>query len=111
LICSGGEILTVSTPLKERHIPSLLRQLKKHAAKWREIGTGLDFLPSELDIIQAQPNWMHGAPESYFAAMLQKWIEWAPEDNRGSINFANIDDLKRALNQAGLGATAHELKL
>ena len=89
----------------------MLRQLKKHAVKWREIGTNLDFLPSELDNIGAQPNRMQGAPLSYFGAMLQEWIQWAPGDSRGSTNFANLEDLRSALNETGLGATAHELKV
>ena len=100
-----------STPLKERNIPSLLRQLKKHAAKWRDIGTYLEFFPSELDNIQARPNLMQGAPMSYLGTMLQEWVQWAEGDSRGSTSSANIEDLRSALNQAGFGATARELKL
>ena len=103
--------MTVSSSLKEKNIPSLLRQLKKHAAKWRDIGTYLEFLPSELDNIQARPNLMQGAPMSYLGAMLQEWMQWAPADDRGSTNFASMEDLRNALDQAGFGATAHELKL
>ena len=71
----------------------------------------MDFLPSELDNIEAQPNRIQGAPLSYFGAMLQEWIQWAPDDSRGSTNFANLEDLRSALNEAGLGATAHNLKV
>ena len=100
-----------TAPLKEQNIPSLLRQLKKHAAKWRDIGTYLEFLPNELDNIEAQPSRMHGAPMSYLGAMLQEWVQWAQGDSRGSTSSANMEDLRSALNQAGFGATARELKL
>ena len=115
-ICSGSTdgdstCSKATTALTERHIPSLFRQLKKHAAKWKDIGLHLGFLPSELDNIEAQMNLMQGAPLSFFGAMLQGWIQWAPEDSRGSTNFANMEDLKGALDEAGLAATAHALKL
>ena len=38
--------------------------------------------------------------------MLSKWLEWAPNDNRGSASFATLRALKDALNKSGLGATA-----
>ena len=103
---SGG-----AAELTERNMPSLMRQLKKHASKWREIGTHLDFLPGELSNIEARPSLNQGAPTSWLGAMLEEWIQWAPNDSRGSTNFANLKDLKYALNEAGLGATAHDLKL
>ena len=83
----------------------------KHAANWREIGICLKFLPSELRNIAAQPYLMQSATLSYFEAMLSQWVQWAPGDSRGSTNFAYLEDLKSALNQAGFGATAHELKV
>ena len=43
--------------------------------------------------------------------MLSQWLQWAPGDSRGSTSFATLEDLKTALNQAGLGATAHDLKV
>lgn len=100
-----------TSKLKENHLPSLLRQLKKHAAKWREIGTHLVFLPGELDNIEARPNLSAGAPVSWLGAMLTDWLQWAPDDNRGSTNFAVLEDLKHALKEAGLGVTAHDLRV
>ena len=100
-----------SRKLMDKDLPFLLRQLKKHAAKWREIGTHLEFLPGELDNIEARPNLSQGAPVSWFGAMLQDWLQWAPSDSRGSTSFATLEALKGALNDAGLGATAHDLKL
>ena len=90
----------------------MLRQLKNHAAiKWREIGIHLGFLPGELDNIGARPNLSQGAPVSWFGAMLESWLQWAPGDCRGSTSFATLEDLKVALGEAGLGASAYDLTL
>ena len=97
--------------LTNKDLPSLLRQLKNHAAKWREIGIHLGFLPGELDNIGARPTLSQGAPVSWFGAMLESWLQWAPGDGRESTSFATLKDLKAALNETGLGATAHNLNL
>ena len=102
-----GQILK----LTERDIPSLLCQLKKHASKWREIGIHMGYLPGELDNIEARPNLSQGAPVSWFTAMLESWLQWAPGDSRGSTSFATLEGLKDALSEAGFGASAYNLNL
>ena len=86
-------------------------QLKNHSAKWREIGIHLGFLPGELNNIEARPILSHGAPVSWFGVMLESWLQWAPRDSRGSTSFATLGDLKDALSEAGLGASAYDLSL
>lgn len=88
-----------------------MKKLKAHAAKWREIGIHLGFLPGELSNVEVRPNLMQGAPISWLGALLEEWIQWAPRDCRGSTSFAKLEDLKAALNDAGLGATAHGLNI
>ena len=95
--------------LTEKHITRLLRQLKKHASKWREIGINLEFLPGELANIAARPNLSEGAPVSLLGALLEEWIQWAPGDSRGSTDFATLESLKTALSDSGLGVAAHDL--
>ena len=97
--------------LTNRDLPLLLRQLKIHAAKWREIGIHLGFLTGELASIEARPNLSHSAPLSWFVSMLEDWLQWAPEDSRGSISYATLEGLMDALRQSGLGASACDLKL
>ena len=97
--------------LCERHYGSLLRQLSQHATKWKDIGTHLGFLPGELSNIEASPNSIQGAPVSWLGAMLVQWLQWAPGNRQGSTSFATLEALKTALNQAGLGAAAHDLKV
>ena len=97
--------------LSDKHLPILLGQLTVHAAKWRLIGTHLKFRSGELDNIEARPKLSQGAPTSFLGALLEEWIQWAPEDGRGSLNFATLDSLKSALKEAGLGAASHDLCL
>ena len=63
----------------------------------------LEFLPGELDNIEVSPSLLHGAPVSWLQAMLTRWIR--------SGNFATLQSLKNALNKAGLGAAACDLKV
>ena len=98
-----------STRLSDHHMSSLLHQLSEHAVKWREIGTYLGFRPGELDNICGHALRM--SPTDWLQEMLAQWLQWAPADGRGSNNFATLEDLKTALYQAGLGATAHDLNI
>ena len=97
--------------IADKHLSGLFQQLKKHAFKWREIGMHLGFLPGELSTIEGRPSLIQGAPVSYLGALLEESIQWAPGDSRGSTSFTTLDSLKAALNEAGLGAAAHDLKI
>ena len=87
----------------------IYKKLKPYAYKWREIARGLRFTPAELENITANPSHSTAAPGSYLSAMLSDWLEWAPGDARGSINCATMEDLRSAVDRAGLGLTAREL--
>ena len=89
---------------------SLYEQLKPYAAKWREIGTHLGFHQPELDSIHAKPALFMGAPDSWLSAMLTDWLQWKPGDSRGSTEHASLEKLKSAVDKAGLGKTAAELR-
>ena len=105
-MCLGG-----GTLLTERHFPDLFHQLKIHAAKWREIGFCLGFFSGELDRIQASPTLLMDAPFSYLRSVLSQWMQWIPGDDRGSANFATLEDLQRALSDAGLVVAAYDLHI
>ena len=87
----------------------IYKKLQPHASKWRDIAIGLGFTPAELDNIAANPSRVTTAPRSYLSAMLSDWLEWAPGDARGSTKYATIEDLRSAVDRAGLGLTAREL--
>ena len=93
------------------HCSSLICQLSEYAAKWKEIGTYLKFRQNELNNIEARPLLLNGAPKSWLSALISEWVEWAPGDSHGSTNYANLEDLKSAVSQAGLGVIAAELSL
>ena len=89
----------------------LFTQLGKHAAKWKEIGTHLGFLPGDMATIEASLSLTIQGPKGCLSEMLAQWLQWAPGDRRGSIDFAKLSTLKSALREAGFGRTAHDLKL
>ena len=86
----------------------MLNQLKEHAAKWRDIGTNLSFQQGELNNIQVAPKYHMEAPHSWLSAMLSKWLERAPNDERES---ATLEALKAAVRKANLGSAAESLTI
>ena len=99
------------TVLTSCHYASLIQQLSSDAAKWREIGIYLGFSANELNVIQSKPALFTEAPTSWLQEILSQWLQWAPGDSRGSTSYATLENLKIALSRAGLGATAHHLKV
>ena len=93
---------TLSTCLNEAdHHSILFEQLSKHSAEWRNIGRHLGFTPSALDIIEAKPALFHQAPKGWLDAMLAQWLR----------NGGQLETLKNALWDAGLGQTADDLHI
>ena len=95
--------------LTEHDLSTLLCQLSKYSGNWFDIGIHLKFRYRELDDIKVRPCLIQDAPKSWLTAMLAKWLQWAPGDSRERTSFATLDDLKAALNKAGLGIAAHDL--
>ena len=93
----------------EQHYAFLCGALDIHAAKWMDIGRNLSFLPGELNNIQSSPKLFFNAPKSHLHTMLEEWLQWAPGDGRGNMNFATLQDLQSALRKSGLGAAAADL--
>ena len=83
------------TRLTEHNHGDLVQHLSDYSDQWREIGTCLLFMPSELNDLESA-----GSPERSLSEMLSKWLQWAPEDYRGSTNFATIEAFNIALRKA-----------
>ena len=64
----------------------------------------------ELQNIEATPTLLTSAPSSYLDKMLSVWQQWAPGDARGSSSYATLEALVSAVDRAGLGRAAQELK-
>ena len=99
------------TVLTSGHYASLIQQLSSDVVKWREIGIYLGFSANELNLIQSKPALFTEAPTSWLQEIISQWLQWAPGDSRGSNSFATLENLKSALSRAGLGTTAHHLKV
>ena len=85
------------------HHAVLCEILKPHATNWREIGQHLGFLPGDLDNIQAAPLLLQTAPVSWMNVMLENFLQ----EREGG---AKVSVLEAALNKAGLGVTASQLR-
>ena len=83
-------------------------KLRPYAYLWKDIGLGLGFLAAELNCIEA--NHRNDINSSLYA-MLDNWLQWAPGDDRGSRDYATVRSLSTAVDKAGLGLLAQELRL
>ena len=102
------------TILTKNNHAVLFEQLSNYANQWREIGTYLKFIQSELTRIESQYSlpWFvvdPQQPNSILDKMLYQWLQRYPGDSRGSNNYAILEDLKDALRLVGL--TADDLHL
>ena len=99
------------TRLEKEHHAQLFEQLSRCAAEWKNIGLYLGFHSGELDNIAAKLSLLHEGTEGYLREMLSKYLEWVPGDQRGNKQYATLEALKRAVDKAGLGATAADLTI
>ena len=98
--------------LSEHDLSALYEKLSPFSYKWKEIATHLGFISSELSNIEANPmHLLSEPPKSYLSAMLSSWLQWAPGDARGSVNYATVSSLRTAMDKAGLGSAARDLKI
>ena len=94
---------TLVTCLNEaEHHSILFNQLAKHSPNWRTIGRCLGYLPSKLNIIQAKPLLLDGAPDSWLEEVFTQWL---------CSGTATLETLRDALYEAGLGQTASNLHI
>ena len=93
----------------QEQVNTIFRSLTQYAARWRAIGTGLQFTQYELDNIENMPSLFYTAPTSMLHKMLSNWLQWAPGDSRGSTGSATVEALIFALVNAELAAAADDL--
>ena len=110
-ILAGNRDSDAVDRLEEVHLFPLYHQLKLCASKWKEIGLFLGFRINELSEIQSRPFLFTGAPRSWLQMLIAEWLKWTPGDTRGSTEYASLSALKSAVDRAGLGRIASELKL
>ena len=95
--------------LSEQDFNGIMEILRPHSSKWKPIGQGLGFTPTELSNIEATLSLLLGAPASFLDKLLADWLQWAPGDARGSRGYATMQSLSTAVSKAGLGVVAEQL--
>ena len=88
----------------------MCEKLRPHSSKWRQIALGLGFTDPELKNIESTPLLLTTGPYGYLCEVLSSWLQWAPGDARGSRNYTTLELLGEAVDRAGLGRLATELK-
>jgi hypothetical protein len=68
----------------------------------------LQFKHDEILNIEANPR--NAEPTTCMDKVIGDWLEWAPGDARGSEDYATLERLQIAVDEAGYGVTALELK-
>ena len=118
MTCETKATATITTCIRKEieridkcQLSVLISQLTEQSAEWKEIGTYLGFHEGELANIAGTPNLIIEGPKGCLRTMLSKWLEWAPGDHRKSTQYATLEALKTAVDNAGFGVTASELTL
>ena len=62
--------------LTEKYIATLLELIHTFSSKWDEIGTMLEFAPSEIENIRNMPLLVAKAPKSWLKELLSQWVQW-----------------------------------
>ena len=114
--------------LKPNHLQRLYRNMQvynqdySYKKIWRKFGSHLGFSEKELDDIHPQKSdddddddeqtkINHGHINSCTEKMLDKWLQWYPQDKRGSTSFPTYSALQRALLNAGFGNIVRDFSL
>ena len=90
-------------------IGKLLNQLNNFSDKWFDIGMGLGFAPSELNLIKCMESLFNDAPVSYFTKLLSQWVQWPTAEHPTKPTLESLCmSLRRSI--VGLGSLADKLE-
>ena len=92
--------------MRSGDVTTLIGYLFKYAAKWRDIGTSLNFQPGELDnISHSNPG---ASTKELLIQLLSQWSQWPTADHTEHPTMERLRDALRS-GLVGLGAVANEL--
>ena len=95
--------------LTEGDIAALISLISSFSHKWYDIGIGLGFTPSELNMIRSKPLLLANAPTSYLVELLSWWMQWPMVGHpRKSTLKALCESLRSS--HVGLGSLADEVE-
>ena len=97
-----------SFELSVDHFSELTELLVDYAYMWRPIGMSLKFRFQDLNNIEATPNLIVNAPQSFLAKILEDWLQRKHEQTLPP----TVGSLERALNSCsvGLGTVAERVR-
>ena len=102
---SGKAPPSLSQELCDAHCTLLLKLTHKAADRWKDIGRNLGFEEEELDRIVREPA--RYGDDDYYAAMVRRWLDWAPPRH----SCPTVHALADALRAAGKERLANILEL
>lgn len=77
--------------------------------KWRDIGIGLGFTVSELDLIIGRPLLLATAPTSYLTELLNQWVQWPTVNHHKKPTLKALCEVLRS-SLVGLGSLADKVE-
>ncbi len=81
-----------------------MSQLHIHAAKWKEIGSSLNFHSGELENI----SYSGTTPQQLLSKLLSQWTQWPTADHPDDPTMEKLHDALRS-GLVGLGAVANDI--
>jgi len=94
---------TLTASLTENDHTQIFKTTKSASGQWRAIGGELGFKIDDLDSITREPG-RHG-DEDYYAAMLRRWLDWAPPNH----THPSLQSLQSVLRAVGKERQANDL--
>lgn len=79
------------------------------STKWYDIGIGLGFTPSELNLIIGKPLLLAAAPTSYLAELLGQWMQWPTVNHPQKPTSRALCEALRS-SHVGLGSLAEKVE-
>ena len=95
--------------LTERDVAALLLLVYRFSDKWYNIGIGMGFTLSELNVIESKPLLLSGAPTRYLTELLNQWIQWPTENHPNKPTLRALCEALRS-SLVGLGSLADEVE-
>ena len=92
--------------MRSGDVNSLMVCLYKHAARWRDIGSALNFQPGELENISLSiPK---ATPQQLLTELLSQWTQWPTDAHSENPTMERLCNALRS-GLVGLGAVANDL--
>ena len=107
--CSTVSSVEAEQVLTETDVVVLMNLIHNFSDKWHEIGLGLGFAPSELNLISRNPSLFMSAPASFLTQLLSQWVQWPSVNHRTKPTLGALCETLRS-SLVRLGSLAEEVE-